>query len=111
MVGFTGLNASLEMLRGLGVGPQASPVAERVLAVADFAVQKLRELGLPLVSPHEGNHRSGIVTFQTPSADPQKVRQQLADRGIAVACRGGGIRLSPHGYAIEEEIDRLLALL
>ncbi len=111
MVGFTGLNASLEMLRDLGVGPMASPVAERVLTVADYAVQKLRELSLPLVSPHEAHHRSGIVTFQTPDADPQKVRQQLADRGIAVACRGGGIRLSPHGYATEEEIDRLIEAL
>ncbi|MEX2026707.1 MAG: aminotransferase class V-fold PLP-dependent enzyme [Pirellulaceae bacterium] len=111
MVGFTGLNASLEMLRDLGVGPNASPVADRVLEITDYAVAKLRELGLPLVSPHEGNHRSGIVTFQTPNADPLKVRQQLADRGIAAACRGGGIRLSPHGYAIEEEIDRLVNVL
>jgi selenocysteine lyase/cysteine desulfurase len=111
MVGFTGLNASLEMLRDLGIGPTTSPVADRVLEIADYGVAKLRDLGLPLVSPHEGEHRSGIVTFQTPSADPQKVRQQLADRGIAVACRGGGIRLSPHGYALEEEMDRLVAAL
>ena len=111
MVGFTGLNASLEMLRELGVGPNASPIADRVLEIADYAVDKLRDLGLPLVSPHEGTHRSGIVTFQTPTADPQKVRQQLADRGIAVACRGGGIRLSPHGYATEEEIERLVEVV
>jgi cysteine desulfurase/selenocysteine lyase len=111
MVGFTGLNASLDMLRHLGVGPNASPVAVRVLEIADYAAARLRDLGLPLVSPHEGNHRSGIVTFQTPDADPLKVRQQLADQRIAVACRGGGIRISPHGYAIEEEIDRLAAAL
>ena len=111
MVGFTGLNASLEMLRDLGVGPNQSPVADRVLQIADYAVGKLRELGLPLVSPHEGKHRSGIVTFQTPSADPQQVRQHLADRGIAVACRGGGIRISPHAYAMEEEIARLIVVL
>jgi selenocysteine lyase/cysteine desulfurase len=111
MVGFTGLNASLEMLRDLGVGSQSSPVADCVLEFADYAVAKLHELSLPLVSPHDGNYRSGIVTFQTPNADPLKIRQQLADRGIAVACRGGGIRLSPHGYATEEEIDRLMETL
>jgi selenocysteine lyase/cysteine desulfurase len=111
MVGFTGLNASLEMLRDLGVGPNASPVADRVLEIADYAVARLRELGLPLVSPHEGNYRSGIVTFQTPHAVPQDIRQSLFTTGIAVACRGGGIRLSPHGYATEEEIDRLIKAL
>ena len=111
MVGFTGLNASLEMLRDLGVGPTASPVADRVLEIADYAVAKLRALGLPLVSPHEGNHRSGIVTFQTPHVAPQDIRQSLFTAGIAVACRGGGIRLSPHGYAVEEEVDRLAEVL
>lgn len=111
MVGFTGLNASLELLRDLGVGPSDSPVAERVLEIADDAALKLRELGLPLVSPHDGKHRSGIVTFQTPHAEPQVVRQTLLKSGIAVACRGGGIRLSPHGYATEEEIDRLIDIV
>ena len=111
MVGFTGLNGSLDMLRDLGVGPNASPVADRVLEIADYAVAKLRALGLPLVSPHEGNHRSGIVTFQTPHAAPQDIRQSLFTAGIAVACRGGGIRLSPHGYAVEEEVDRLAEVL
>jgi selenocysteine lyase/cysteine desulfurase len=111
MVGFTGLNASLEMLRDLGVGPNASSVADRVLAIADFAIAKLRDFGLPLISPHEGDRRSGIVTFQTPNVSPQEVRQKLGACGIAVACRGGGIRLSPHGYAVEEEIDRLCEAL
>jgi len=111
MVGFTGLNASLEMLRDLGVAPESSPVADRVLEIADNAVAKLRELGMPLVSPHEGNHRSGIVTFLTPNQPPLEIRKKLADRGIAAACRGGGIRISPHGYATEGEIDRLIAML
>jgi selenocysteine lyase/cysteine desulfurase len=111
MVGFTGLNASLEMLRDLGVGPTTSPVADRVLVIADYAAERLQAAGFPLVSPHEGEHRSGIVTFLTPDSQPLEVRQKLATRGIAVACRGGGIRLSPHGYATEGEIDRLLAAL
>jgi selenocysteine lyase/cysteine desulfurase len=111
MVGFTGLAASLELLRASGVGPSASPVADRVLEIADYAAAKLRELGLPLASPHDGSHRSGIVTFLTPDAEPQTVRQALLQAGIAVACRGGGIRLSPHGYAIEAEIDRLIEAL
>jgi selenocysteine lyase/cysteine desulfurase len=111
MVGFIGLAASIDLLRACGLAHDHSPIADRVLAIADLAAARLAELGLPLISPHEGNHRSGIVTFGVPGKEPLVVRKALAHAGIVVACRGGGIRLSPHGYATEEEIDRLIAAL
>src|SRR6185295_8526661 len=63
MVGFIGLGASLDLLTSLGVGPQKSPVAEHVLAITDYACQRLLELGAKLHAPRLGPHRSGIVTF------------------------------------------------
>jgi len=108
MVGFIGLGASLDLLTSLGVGPKSSPVADHVLAITDYACQRLLELGATLLAPREGNHRSGIVTFNLPGQDANTIRQRLESQKIIVRCRAGGVRISPHGYAAFEEVDRLI---
>ena len=108
MVGFTGLGASLDLLTSLGVGPQSSPVAEHVLAITDYACDRLLALGAKLHAPRTGPHRSGIVTFDLPGHDPNAVRKQLEAAKIIVRCRAGGVRISPHGYATTEEVDRMI---
>jgi cysteine desulfurase / selenocysteine lyase len=108
MVGFIGLGASLDLLTSLGVCPQKSPVAEHVLAITDYACQRLLELGATLLAPRDGDHRSGIVTFNLPGHDANTIRRRLELQKIIVRCRAGGVRLSPHGYATLEEVDRLI---
>jgi selenocysteine lyase/cysteine desulfurase len=111
MAGMIGLGASLATLADLGVAPNSSPVADIVLAIADRARDKLASLGAILLSPHAGEHRSGIITFQIPGKDPAEIRKSLLAAGIVAACRGGGVRISPHGYATLEEIERLAQVL
>ena len=111
MVGMIGLGASLKLLQELGVSPRESPIAERVLAVTDYACARLQEIGAKLLSPRQQQHSSGIVTFTLPGHDPQRVRSALQDAGIVARCRGGGVRVSPHGYATAGDIDRTVATL
>ena len=111
MAGMIGLGASLSLLCELGVGPTASPVAESVLSITDYACACLLSQGAVLLSPREGNHRSGIVTFQLPGHDPAEIRKALLDAHIVTSCRGGGVRISPHGYATEVDIDRMMDVL
>jgi cysteine desulfurase/selenocysteine lyase len=111
MIGFHGLGASLDLLESLGLGPQQSPIAEHVLAITDYACDRLQSVGATLLSPREGDHRSGIVTFHLPGQDPNFIRRRLEAAGIIVRCRAGGVRISPHGYATLEEVDRLIAEL
>jgi selenocysteine lyase/cysteine desulfurase len=108
MVGFMGLGASLDLLTSLGVGPHGSPVAEHVLAITDHACDSLLELGAKLLAPRLDAHRSGIVTFDLPGHDPNVVRRRLESARIIVRCRAGGVRISPHGYATFEEVDRFI---
>jgi cysteine desulfurase / selenocysteine lyase len=108
MIGFMGLGASLDLLTSLGVGPDASPVAEHVLSLTDYACERLTELGATFLSPRTGNHRSGIVTFQLAGHDPHDIRRHLETAGIIARCRAGGVRLSPHGYNTRAEVDRLV---
>jgi cysteine desulfurase/selenocysteine lyase len=108
MAGFIGLGASLDLLTSLGVGPKTLPVAEQVLAITDYACQRLLELGATLHAPRESDHRSGIVTFNLPGHDANTIRKRLEAKKIIVRCRAGGVRISPHGYATLEEVDRLI---
>ena len=108
MIGFTGLGASLDLLTSLGVGSSASPVAEQVLTITDYACERLTELGATLLAPRQGSHRSGIITFQLAGHDSNDIRRRLEAAGIIVRCRAGGVRISPHGYNSRDEIHRMI---
>jgi selenocysteine lyase/cysteine desulfurase len=111
MVGFLGLGASLDLLLALGVSPTGSPLAEHVLAITDAACQRLQALGAVLHAPRIGPHRSGIVTFRFPGHESTFIRQRLEEAGIVARCRSGGVRISPHGYATMDEVDRMIDVL
>ena len=106
--GMLGLAASVDLLASLGVTSTASPVADHVLAITDYACDRLSRLGATFLAPRDGEHRSGIVTMQLAGHDPHAIRRHLEDAGIITRYRAGGIRLSPHGYATMEEVDRMI---
>jgi selenocysteine lyase/cysteine desulfurase len=54
--------------------------------------------------------RSGIVTF-VPRRAPERLRQDLWERGVASTVRFGGIRLSPHHYQDDRDVDAFFARL
>ncbi len=107
MAGFIALAASLELL--LHYGPDA--VGRRILEITDLACRRLAAAGAPIASPREGEHRSGIVLFDVPGRDPQQVRAQLERAGVVVRLRAGKLRISPHAYNNEEDIDRMIDAL
>lgn len=102
--GFLGLGASLDLLTSFGF----EAIARRVLEVTDRACERLAAAGARIISNREGGQRSGIVTFTLPGADHQQVRQRCLQRGVVLSCRGGGLRISPHAYNNEADLDRLL---
>lgn len=111
MAGFIGLAASMNLLRSLGVSPQASPVADAILHLSNLAHERLRELGAEMISPHQPGHESGILTFRIPGADPVQLRRRCLDANVALSVRGGGIRISLHGYNNEDDLTRLVDVL
>ncbi len=98
------LAASLELLASFGF----EATAARVLEFTDLACERLSAVGAQILSNREGRHRSGIVTFVLPGADHQQVRQHCLERGVVLSCRGGGLRISPHAYNDESDLDRLI---
>jgi selenocysteine lyase/cysteine desulfurase len=76
------------------------------MKLTDHLIEAVEDLGLTLQTPTEKQYRSGIVNFKIHR--PQKFVEKLEKNGIVVSARANGIRVSPHFYNTEQEIDRLM---
>ena len=111
MAGFHGLAASLDQLQRIGAGPQDSAVGERILELRGYAVERLSRLSVEVLTSDAANERSGIVVFDVSGVPAETVRDRCRREGIVVSCRGGGVRISPHAYNTQDEIDQLIAVV
>ena len=107
MCGFLALGASLKLLTELGI-PQ---IAAAILDITDHACEALASFGAEIVSHRDGAHRSGIVAFQLPGADPERVRRHCWKHGVVISQRSGWLRISAHAYNNRDDIDRLIEAL
>ncbi len=105
--GMFGLGASVDLLQSLGV----ENVAAAILDVTDLICCELQQLGLSVISPRNAEQRSGIVSFKFPGADVMAVRRHCLERGVALACRAGRIRVSAHAYNDADDVRRLIDAL
>lgn len=103
-----GLGASLELLAEVG----AERVERRAVELAERAAARLEQRGWQPVGRRDGQTLpSAIVAARHPRHDADEVAARLRRRGVVVASRGGRVRVAPHFYNSEEEIDRLAAEL
>ena len=108
LAGIYGLGESLRLIMSKGIERNM----EHALALNEQLVDGLRSRGYKVLSPLGANERSGIIVFSSTSADENtKLRKRLDEAGVLVIERGGGIRVSPHFFNTEEDIQRLLAEL
>ncbi len=106
-VGLHGLVAALELAQEIGV----TEISERLLALTGRLCDGLRSKGYQLLSPRGENEGSGIVSFRHASIPSDQILAQLAAESIIGAIRLGYVRLSPHYYILEDEIDRALSAI
>ena len=106
-VGVYGLGAALDLLLEIGVGA----VGERVLELTGRLRRGLRDLGHKVFGPLEPCEASGIVSFVPRQGSPADIAAHLRAHRVQLSERGGKVRLSPHIYNTEEEVDRVLGLL
>ncbi|MGH9396834.1 MAG: aminotransferase class V-fold PLP-dependent enzyme [Terriglobia bacterium] len=105
--GIYGLHAAISLLREVGV----EQIAERILDLTDRLRSGLTQRGYNVYGPMEREHCSGIVSFSPLNGSAEEVTQLLHHHHVIVSARRGLVRVSPHFYNTEEEIDRLLELL
>ena len=96
----------LKIIERVGVESIAAESRRRTQHVVDFALQR----GWTLHCPADVNQRGGTVMIDV--ANPTAFVSRLAARGVFVDCRPGvGIRLSPHFFNTDDEIEQTLSIL
>jgi selenocysteine lyase/cysteine desulfurase len=104
VAGLLALLASLELL----VRFPAEAIARRVFEITDYACRRLESVGAVVLSDRSAEHKSGIVSFELPGRDPNAIRRQCFERDVILSCRAGRLRISPHAYNDESDIDRMI---
>ena len=83
--------------------PQTDPIVAELIDRAQAA-------GFRLNTPLDDSQRAGAVIIDVP--DGEAVSQQLILQGVIVDYRpGAGIRIAPHFYNTEQEIDRAMNIM
>jgi cysteine desulfurase/selenocysteine lyase len=105
--GIVALGGSLEILLEAGAA-----IEPRVLALTERAARGFADLGFAVVSSRRPGETSGIVTAVPPEGrDATDLAKRLNARDVIVAARAGRLRIAPHFYNTEEEVDRCLTTL
>jgi cysteine desulfurase/selenocysteine lyase len=107
LASIAGLEASLELLEGLG----PVTVWAHVLGLVDRAAAGLERRGFSVVSSRREGERSAMVSAVREGTDLEALRARLADAGVICAVREGLMRLSFHCYNDESDVDRLLSVV
>jgi len=102
---YVGAEASMKLLLEYGM----EVVEQRIREIGNYLVNQLVDAGYKLQTPLDEKERHAIVNFRV--KDWEKTWKGLAEKGIIVSPRMGGIRVSPHFYNTREEIDRLMEAL
>jgi len=102
---YVGAEASMNLLLEYGM----EGVEQRVREIGNYLVDRLVDTGYKLQTPLDEKERHAIVNFRVKNWE--KTWKGLTEKGIIVSPRMGGIRVSPHFYNTQDEIDRLMEAL
>ena len=97
--------AALDQLLAWGIADVAASIGD----LTDVVERKAAERGLSVAPGAErARHMIGV---RAPDGLPAGLVSSLAEHGVFVSVRGDSIRVSPHLYNDESDIDRLFGLL
>ncbi len=113
LIGLVGLIAAMELALEIGV----ENIAAELLRKRTWLVPALQAKGFAVLNAEtKTENASGIVSFYQSGKDLAALNQKLADAGIVASLRTNRtgqnfIRLSPHFYNTDAELQRVLELL
>jgi kynureninase len=95
--------AGYEIVGEIGV----EAIRVRSLRLTRLLIERAQAAGFRLNTPLDDQHRAGAVIIDVPNGEA--VSRVLIERDVIVDYRpGAGIRIAPHFYNTEQEIDRAM---
>ena len=92
-----------EIVNQIGV----AAIREKSLRQTQHLIELADEAGFPVRSCRDDSHRGGVVVVDVPNG--KQVTDELARREVLVDYRPhAGIRIAPHFYTSDEEIDHTI---
>lgn len=112
--GLVGMEASLELLTGIGI----ESISKRLLELKTQLITGIQELGFEVIGPQNGSSASSITSV-TDLVNPGRIPElydTLAQNQIVVSFRHDRkgtpfVRFSPHFYNTSTEIEQILDVL
>ena len=102
------LEASTALLLKVGIDQVSALIQSKV----DYLAAQLKTIaGVELLSSRDPSRSSGILTFRVKGQDSQALYTALMKANVVCACRGGGVRFSPHYYTPESALDLVISRL
>jgi kynureninase len=92
---------------GLDVISEVTPERIRVRQgeLTDHVIARADDMGLPVRTPREREARGGVVNVGV-GPDAERICHALLERDVCTDHRGDGLRISPHFFNTEDDIDR-----
>lgn len=105
-IGIVGLNASLNHLLEIGI----ETIQNEILQLSEYLIANLsNRKGVTMLTSNETSDYAGIVTFELNSdRSADEIVEELKSRQITISARSGYIRISPHYYNTEKELQKVL---
>ena len=93
---------------GLDIITEVGParIRERMGELSDRVIAGADEMGLEVRTLRDRHARGGLVNVKV-GDEARKVCHALLDRDVCTDYRGDGLRISPHFFNTEEDVDRL----
>jgi len=95
--------AGLDLILGLGVEAIERDVNVLIGTIKAKAMQQGYRLAMPEATPQHGF----LITLE--STDMHRLVHALGEDGVITSCRDGNLRISPHFYNNQEDVERLFA--
>jgi cysteine desulfurase/selenocysteine lyase len=93
----------LEMMLGLGL----DQIERRVLSLAAYGCEVLRRAGGVLLRDRLPGYDSPLLAARFERCDVSALAERLRACGVVVSARHGCLRVSPHFFNDESDLDRL----
>ncbi len=104
IMGLSALKENIKILLEYGM----ENVYRRITGLKEMLFNGFEDMKLNIVTERNGI-QSGIITVK-PDGNPEILYKKLTENRVVVSLRNGHIRISPHFYNTEEDIERLFSV-